>query len=177
MRQIKLTLFFGLLFLSIITRQNSIAQYAILKNVFGSGAVTSSNNNYQIVGTLGQTLIGVNKNSSINEFIGFWYNKNNITVGVEQLHDNTAEGFQLEQNYPNPFRTTTSITYTLPTFSFVSLKLFDVFGREVEPILNEQRDKGTYTIEWLNRDLKSGMYFYQLRAGNTIVTKQLVLLK
>lgn len=88
-----------------------------------------------------------------------------------------AEGFQLGQNYPNPFRTATTITFTLPSLSFVSLKLIDVFGREIETMVNEQRDKGTYTIEWLNRDLRSGIYFYQLRAENIVITKQLVLLK
>ena len=177
MRRIKITLFICLLLLFIIARQNSTAQNVMLKNVLGSGAVASRNNNYQIVGTLGQTLIGVNKNSTNNEFIGFWYNKENITVGVEQLSNNTPDTFQLEQNYPNPFRTATSITFTLPSFSFVTIKLFDVFGREIETMLNEQRDKGTYTIEWLNRDLKSGMYFYQLRAGNIVGTKQLLLIK
>ena len=176
MKRITLPLYFGILLLAVIARQNSAAQNVLLKNVFGSGAVASSNNNYQIVGTLGQPLIGVAKNSSYNEFIGFWYNKYNITVSVKQIPESRADGFQLGQNYPNPFRTATSITFTLPSFSFVTLKLFDVFGREIETMVNEQRDKGTYTIEWLNHDVKSGIYFYQLRSGNSVVTKQLVLL-
>jgi hypothetical protein len=96
---------------------------------------------------------------------------------VHQTDNSVPAELALSQNYPNPFRVGTSITFTLPSFSFVTVKLFDVFGREIETMVNEHRDQGTYTIEWLNRDLKSGIYFYQLRSGNAVVTKQLVLIQ
>jgi hypothetical protein len=85
--------------------------------------------------------------------------------------------FALDQNYPNPFNPSTSISYELPSRSFVSLKMFDVLGREVATLVNEEKPAGTYSVTWDARNVASGMYFYRLQAGSFTDTKKLILMK
>jgi len=94
-------------------------------------------------------------------------------------HDNLSlpGAFSLSQNYPNPFNPTTKITYELPKTSDVKLKVYDILGREVAVLVNGEKLKGKYEIEFNASYLASGVYFYKLQAGNFTQTKKLVLLK
>ena len=85
--------------------------------------------------------------------------------------------FALYQNYPNPFNPTTTISFQLPTSGFVSLKVFDVLGREVTTIANEPLDAGEHKYVWNASSYSSGVYFYQLTAGSYISTKKMMLIK
>jgi len=85
--------------------------------------------------------------------------------------------FQLEQNYPNPFNPTTTIAYDLPASGQVTLKIYDVSGREVAALVNEQQPAGHYSVTWRADHLASGIYFYCLQAGSFSQTKRLVLTK
>ena len=86
--------------------------------------------------------------------------------------------FVLHQNYPNPFNPSTSIQYYVPELSFVTLKVYDVLGNEIETLVNEEKSVGNYKAEFLGiSGAASGIYFYQLKAGNYIKTKKMVLLK
>jgi glucuronoarabinoxylan endo-1,4-beta-xylanase len=85
--------------------------------------------------------------------------------------------FQLHQNYPNPFNPSTVIEYQIPTAENVSLKIFDMLGREVATLVNERKSPGTYEVMFDGSRLASGMYFYRLQAGNLVETKKLVLLR
>lgn len=85
--------------------------------------------------------------------------------------------FSLEYNYPNPFNTSTVIYYQLSLSSNVSLKVFDVLGNEVATMVDEYKPAGRYEIEFNGSFLTSGVYFYQLRAGDFIQTKKMILLK
>lgn len=85
--------------------------------------------------------------------------------------------FSLLQNYPNPFNPTTTISYQLPTAANVSLKIFDVLGKEVAALINETKESGTHEITFDATNLVSGIYFYQMRAGNFSETKKLMLMK
>ena len=85
--------------------------------------------------------------------------------------------FQLKQNYPNPFNPTTNFGFGISDLGFVSLKIFDVLGREVATVVNEMRPAGVYTVRWDASSLTSGVYFYQLRAGSLVDTKKLLLTK
>lgn len=85
--------------------------------------------------------------------------------------------FVLKQNYPNPFNPVTTITFSLPERSFVSLKVFDALGREVSNLISGQLPAGTYSRQWNASGLASGIYFYCLQVGNFIETKKLVLLR
>jgi|GEM_PF-3835831 len=90
---------------------------------------------------------------------------------------NLPNDFALTQNYPNPFNPTTIISYQIPTNGFVLLKVFDALGREVKTLVNESKGKGSYNVSFNASSLPSGIYFYQLRAGDYISTKKMVLLK
>jgi hypothetical protein len=85
--------------------------------------------------------------------------------------------FDLSQNFPNPFNTSTTIRYQLPKDNFVSLKVYDVLGKEVKTLIREFKKAGYYTINYSANDLSSGIYFYKLTTGQYSSTKKFILLK
>ncbi|MBU1299414.1 MAG: T9SS type A sorting domain-containing protein, partial [Bacteroidetes bacterium] len=100
-----------------------------------------------------------------------------MVTSVQRLSTNLPTHFSLEQNYPNPFNPATTISFSLPSKSFVSLKVFDALGREVATLLSEELPAGTYSQQWNAASLPSGVYFYRLQSGSFIETKKLVLLR
>jgi hypothetical protein len=100
-----------------------------------------------------------------------------MLTGVERNVEQRPGRFVLEQNYPNPFNPSTTISFALPMKSLVTLKVFDVIGREVATIVSEDLAAGNYTRQWSANELSSGVYFYQLSAGSFTETKKLFLLK
>ena len=85
--------------------------------------------------------------------------------------------YMLEQNYPNPFNPSTKIKYSVPQTSQVVIKVFDVLGKEIETLVNEEKPSGTYELNWNATQLSSGIYFYTIQAGEFIDTKKMILLK
>jgi endo-1,4-beta-xylanase len=104
------------------------------------------------------------------------YIKNN-PLGVEKTGSGIPKRFALEQNYPNPFNPSTSIRYTIPSTSRVTLRIFDVLGREVQTLVNTTQVPADYTVTFSAQKLASGVYFYRLDAGGFTETKKLMLLK
>ncbi len=100
-----------------------------------------------------------------------------MITSVENTSADIPTQFDLEQNDPNPFEATTSITFTLPAGSFVELKIFDALGREVSRLLSEQLPPGVHTKQWDASALPSGVYHCSLRAGTLLQTKKLVLVR
>jgi L-ascorbate metabolism protein UlaG (beta-lactamase superfamily) len=85
--------------------------------------------------------------------------------------------FELNQNYPNPFNPSTRIEFSLPGSSFVSLKIYNMLGKEVSTLISENLQAGNYSRQWNAISLSSGIYFYQLQAGKYTDTKKLILIK
>ena len=85
--------------------------------------------------------------------------------------------YSLAQNYPNPFNPVTTIKYGIPERTFVQLKVYDILGREVLTLVNEEQDGGYYEFNFNASQLASGIYLYQLRAGSFVETKKMILLK
>jgi len=101
-----------------------------------------------------------------------------IITGVESSTEFILpERFSISQNYPNPFNPGTKIRYSVPQSSHVIIKVFDVLGNEIETLVNEEKSVGTYELTWDAANLPSGVYFYQLKAGDYISTKKMVLLQ
>lgn len=98
-------------------------------------------------------------------------------TGVEEPLTSIPGAYSLSQNYPNPFNPTTTISFSLPSKSFVSLKIFDALGKEVATLVSEELAPGTYQRQWKANGLPSSVYFYRLIAGSFIETKKLILLK
>jgi len=99
-----------------------------------------------------------------------------VTVGVEE-DKIVLDKFELFQNYPNPFNPETVIKYQLPVKSFVSLKVFDVLGKEVALLVNQEDETGINQVKFDASALSSGIYFYVLQSGDLIESKKLILLK
>lgn len=87
------------------------------------------------------------------------------------------KSFALGQNYPNPFNPATVISYSLPKAGHVTLKVYDIIGRQVAVLYSGNRQPGRYTVNFDASKLASGVYFYRLRAGNYVTTKKMILLK
>jgi len=100
-------------------------------------------------------------------------------VGVEEESDGVPRSFQLEQNYPNPFNSTTAISFVVPvgTRLSVSLRVYDLLGREIVTLVNEELAPGTYTNEWDALGQASGAYIARLQVGSLIGVRKLLLLR
>jgi len=98
------------------------------------------------------------------------------SVGVEEK-DLLPANYSLEQNYPNPFNPETTIEFSVPVRSNVSIRLFDVLGNMVKEITSGNYDAGKYRVDLSASDLSSGVYFYKLEAGNFVTAKKLILMK
>ena len=96
---------------------------------------------------------------------------------VEATVGTGPKDYGLSQNYPEPFNPSTTISYDLPTSSRVKLTIYDILGHNVATLVNEQKEAGSYSVQWNASNVASGVYFYRLEAGSFLQTKKLVLLK
>jgi hypothetical protein len=96
---------------------------------------------------------------------------------VEKPPPNIPKAFALFQNYPNPFNSSTTIVFRVRTMEFVSLKVYDVLGREVATLMNEVKEPGEYTVEFDASRLASGVYLYKMNVAGFVSTRRLLLLK
>ncbi len=101
-----------------------------------------------------------------------------IEYSNEVFIDNPAPvDFVLEQNYPNPFNPSTTISYSVPVKSHITLKVYNALGKEVITLINEEQSPGTYQIAFITMNLASGVYFYRLKAGDYACTNKMILMK
>jgi len=124
--------------------------------------------------------------SSINEFVGWRINVSDIdtVTSVSEVNSNNLNRYSLSLAYPNPFNPSTIIKYQIPTAGIVSLKVYDILGKEVATLVNEEKPAGIYEINFDASNLSSGVYFYKIQvspaisgAGSFIETKKMILLK
>jgi len=102
---------------------------------------------------------------------------NNYVSVNDKTNSEMIRSYNLYQNYPNPFNPSTLIGYQLPASVFVTLKVFDVLGNEVETLAHERQNAGNHSVQFNASNLPSGVCFYKLQAGNYSTTKKLLLLK
>ncbi len=100
-----------------------------------------------------------------------------VTKVVIAYNSEIPDKFELLQNYPNPFNPSTYIEYRLPRQSRVTLKVYDVLGREIATLVDEVQNAGSYRVKFENSQISSGVYFYVLKAGNFVDVKKMILLK
>jgi len=107
------------------------------------------------------------------DFSGSYQYSGEVEVTIlEALND-----FTLNQNYPNPFNPSTRIAFSIPNSSFVTLKVFDILGNEISTLLNKELTSGSYEVEFVAKDVPSGVYFYSLTAGDFTKTLKMILSK
>lgn len=155
-------------------------QYIIPTSIISSGGGTINNESYSISGTAGQPAIGVLSGSSFMQTAGFWHSQFVFTDVNDELKSKLPVEYKLEQNYPNPFNPSTIIQYQLPTASNVSLYAYDIIGRKVAVLINnEWKEAGYhhYKFSAAHFNLSSGVYLYRLQAGDYTSTKKFILIK
>jgi photosystem II stability/assembly factor-like uncharacterized protein len=105
------------------------------------------------------------------------YRDSSVLIGININNGNIPASFKLEQNYPNPFNPVTTIEYSLPQASEVSIKIYDMVGNEVMNAVNEFKQAGNYSVSVDASSLASGVYFYKMTAGSFIESKKMILVK
>lgn len=100
-----------------------------------------------------------------------------LPTDLEEETANQPVVFALAQNYPNPFNPATNIKYSVPETGFVTLKIYDVMGREISTLVNKQMNTGNYEVTFNASSLSSGVYIYSLKAGNKIISKKMMMIK
>jgi len=143
---------------------NNGSSWLPLNNGFTNLYITSiiSNATYLFAGTRGS---------------GIWkIPLSEILTDIKNYPDNPVT-FYLYQNYPNPFNPVTHLKFGITESRFVSLKVYDLLGKEVSELVNEKLSPGSYEFEFNGSGLSSGIYFYKLEAGNFSETRRMILLK
>ena len=118
---------------------------------------------------------------SVNTIIRYTGDKKATSITQDKTKE-TPASFKLFQNYPNPFNPSTIINYSIPdagtsSMKSVQLKVYDILGREVATLVNEEKTAGNYKVTFDAQNLASGIYFYRLKAGNYISVKKMILLR
>jgi len=100
-----------------------------------------------------------------------------IISSIAQIPEEVPTEYQLSQNYPNPFNPQTKIKFSLPKEGFVTLKVFDMLGREVASLVNDFKTTGTYIVDFDGSELSSGIYYYRLESPEFFDVKKMILIK
>jgi hypothetical protein len=98
-------------------------------------------------------------------------------IGINTLGNEIPKDYNLSQNYPNPFNPTTSIKFSIPKSGLVSLKVYDILGREINTLVNQFKSEGTYIVDFNASSLTSGIYFYKIEVNDFVAVKKMVLIK
>ena len=131
----------------------------------------------------GEVTISINARGEGSAIVSqLWLKDTGRGFSAQPIENLIPSAYRLDQNYPNPFNPTTTIRYALPNDGPVTLKVYDITGREVTTLVNEQKNAGTYEVRFdaknsAGKTMSSGVYFYQIKAGAYSETKKFVLLK
>jgi len=98
-------------------------------------------------------------------------------INLDLKNNQIVTEYKLNQNYPNPFNPVTTISYQIPNDGFVTLKVYNILGKEVASLVNGQKTSGRYNVQFDGSKLTSGIYFYKISAGDYSATKKLILIK
>jgi hypothetical protein len=141
--------------------------------------INTSNGAGTIIGSIG-----------MKNILGLAYIESSPSGVDDDVNNDMPNEYVLLQNYPNPFNPSTVISYRLPFQSFVTVKVYDILGTEISTLVNEEQQPGNYEVEFnlsrinkhtsgtfISSGYSSGVYFYQLKAGNNIQTKKMVMIK
>lgn len=106
-----------------------------------------------------------------------WFNGSDIVTGINTVSTNTPDKYTLSQNYPNPFNPVTKINFSISKNSLVTLKVYDIVGKEVDVLINKNMNAGKYEVSFDGSKLSSGVYFYKISTGEFTDIKKMVLVK
>ena len=162
---------------------NSIGYVFAATSRQGVYSSTDKGNSWEPVGP------GLEENSTVSAFAfnnsgyvfaaagGIVYRSVQPVTYVQYTSETFPSSYVLRQNYPNPFNPSTTIEFALPKSAYVTLRVYDLLGRQVGELVNEKLEPGMYKTQWNASGLASGVYFYRLQAGEFTETKKLLLLR
>ena len=155
-----------------------ISLVGILAGGYNYGGGDSSPDNPTVNGTVGPDSL-VNLVTIVPDANGDGLPDPTIILGIEQNGNNgeMPSSYNLYQNYPNPFNPSTRISYDLPRESFVSLAVYDILGRQVMSLVNQQQRAGSYSVNFVAKNLSSGVYIYKLKTDGFNMSRKLILMK
>lgn len=125
-----------------------------------------------------QSPVGLFYNGGLPDTLALFYQQCAWqTVGINSVTSSLPGKFELFQNYPNPFNGSTIIKFSIPKTSFVSLKIYNILGKEITTLINENLSSGIYSVPFSNHNIPSGIYFYKITSESFTKTKKLIILK
>jgi len=130
---------------------------------YGYSVLQASDGGYIIAGRLSSDVLLIKLDSDVS--------------AIDETPHAVINSYELYQNYPNPFNPTTRIQYSIGSRKFISLKVYDLLGKEIETLVNEDEPAGEYAVEFDASNLASGIYFYQLEAGNFKQVRKMILMR
>jgi hypothetical protein len=180
-----LTLFVSMMFVLLIIVFPAGADYLLVKDVLSTSGGHLESASYLLDYSTGQTAVGQSQGTSYVETGGFWsWEPWGGLVGVEEdvISELLPDRYVLAQNYPNPFNPQTHIVYQLSRAGQVTLTVYNVMGQAVCRLVDGSQGAGEHTVTWhglddAGRPVASGIYFYQLAAGEFVETRKMLLLK
>ncbi|MBI4535928.1 MAG: T9SS type A sorting domain-containing protein, partial [Ignavibacteriae bacterium] len=143
-------------------KQNAEQQFALLQQRFPQSELTAA----------ARLFLDVTPNGTAISSSGV----NKSTASATDAIQRPAE-YLLRQNYPNPFNPSTTISYDVPRTTHVTLKVYDVLGKEIATLVNEEKEPGTHTLTWDARGVASGMYFYRISTSGFVQTNKMILVR
>jgi len=171
----------SLMVLLIASPVDAQAQSGFVKwSVLGGGFVVAASGNTKVISSVGEPFVGSSQAGENGVGSGFMagFVSTLLSTGVSGNDgEEIPATYELSQNYPNPFNPKTVIRSQLPVAGDVSLVVYDVLGREVAVLVNEQRVAGRYQDRFDATGLASGVYFYRMQAGNFVQTRKLLLVR
>lgn len=143
---------------------NGLPEAAIVTEMVAIDSLSTRGRYYIVAATYGNSMF-------LREVSG------DDAVGIANLNSNIASGYLLKQNYPNPFNPTTKISFTLPVKSFVTIKVYDVNGKEIAELINQEKQAGENIVEFNGANLSSGVYYYKMSASDFSQVRKMILIK
>ena len=154
-------------------------EYPLWINWGNTEIIINGLNKYQK--NIARFIFDIDKSAPVdsNSSISFRIEDNNGKSYVRNINFvvSAPVDFELFQNYPNPFNPSTSIKYSIPKSVLVTLKIYDVLGKEITTLLNEKEEAGLHKIEFNPTNLSSGVYFYTLKTEGFLQTKKMILIR
>ena len=152
-------------------------QVIISQSVVASGGAMMDGGDIGVTATVGQPVIGITSNGNEAVQSGFWYGLEEVVTRVEETQETVPTEFKLVQNYPNPFNPTTTIQYSIASATHVTLRVYDMLGREVATLVDEEMQPGSYQTTFSAAELPSGLYFYRIQAADFQQVRKLTVVK
>jgi hypothetical protein len=156
--------------------------YFLKRGTLSSGGGYSSSQNFILKDAIGQPVVGEAQSAEYIEQVGFYSYFVTPLVGIEEQKEAFPMVFSLSQNFPNPVNTKTNIRFTVPKVCHVSINIYDIVGRTVKSLVDEEKEPGSHEISWNRTDntgskLASGIYFIVMDAKSFRITQKIVVVR